>query len=140
MCVTCDKGGCFASIHDSLSLRRRPQHVSRRVVLHARCHHELEVRLALSEASNNEVELVMLSMFVEVVKHLVLEQGMVIQQKVTSVSGGGSGGTSNQGRVSAHMDGVSACRRSLRIQIQYAVLSYQMPCRGIFELCYALFL
>ena len=89
---------------------------------------ELEVRRALSEASNNEVELVMLSMFVEVVKHLVLKQCMVIQQKVTSVSGGGCGGTSDQGGISARAVGVSASKSSM--------LCYTIKCHaGAYSNC-----
>ncbi|CAA3018947.1 Hypothetical predicted protein, partial [Olea europaea subsp. europaea] len=67
----------------------------------------LEERLAFSEACNNDEELEMLSMLMEEVKYLVIKQGMVKSQKVTSASGGGSGGSSDQGGVSVHIDGVS---------------------------------
>ena len=48
-----------------------------------------------------------LSKSMEEVRCSVMEQGMVNLLKVTGVSGRGSGGTSDQAGVSAHMDGVS---------------------------------
>ena len=71
----------------------------------------------------------MLSMFVEVVKHLVLEQCMAIQQKMTSASGRGSGGTSDQGRVSVHMDGVSSCAIGVSAS-KASMLCYPIKCHA----------